>query len=137
MYELIIFLLSIIAALVTQHISIDWKQGPVIASASVSLVFGVTFFFLPAEMFGYNIELIVKSAPVAVMGASFAAMSSGEMIPTKKLMVIAGAVFSLVFLFASPLFQGLGGGLGTTACVSVIMTLGMVKIHKFLSSKIY
>jgi len=137
MYELIIFLLSIIAALITQHISIDWKQGPVIASASVSLVFGVISLFLPAEMFGYNIELLVKSAPVAVMGVSFAAMSSGKMIPSKKLMAVAGAVFSFVFLFASPFFQGLGGGLGTTACISVIMTLGMVKIHKLLSSKIY
>jgi len=136
MYELTILLLSVVAALITQHISINWKQGAVKASAAVSLVFGLAFYFLPSEMLGYNLELLIKTAPVAVMGASFAAMSSAQVISNKKLMTVAGIVFSFVFLFASSFFQGLGGGLGTTACVTVIITLGMVKIYNLIKPRI-
>lgn len=102
------------------------------ASAAVYLIFGIAFYFLPSNILGYNLELLIKNAPVAVMGASFVAMSSEPVIPTKKLMIIASAAFSGIFLFTSSFFQGLGGALGTSACVTVIITLGMVKIYNWV-----
>ncbi|MDP2908206.1 MAG: hypothetical protein Q8N77_00190 [Nanoarchaeota archaeon] len=116
---LAILLLSVAAALITYDLNNKHKLGPVRASSLVSLIFGLIVYFL-------------KINPIygaAVMGASFAAMSTDKVIPNKVLMTICGIIFSLVFFnLSSESFAGFGGRLGTTACISVIMTLGMIKM---------
>lgn len=116
--KLTVLFFSIISVLLTRKISISYKQGPVKASAGVSLIFGLLF------KFGIFNDII----PAVVMGASFAAMSSERVITNRLWMVLAGAIFSFIFIFASDFFEGNGGGLGITACIAVIITLGIMRI---------
>ena len=120
-----IIVISIIAALATQHLSIKNKWGSVRASAFISLIGGIIYYFLSNTG-------IPEATPVVIMGASFAAMSSEKIIPNKKWMFISGIIFSFIFLSTSSLFQGIGGGLGTTACVTVFITLGLLKIKSLI-----
>lgn len=124
----IIFILtiSIVAALATQYLNIKREWGSVKASSFVSLIGGITYYFLSAHI------NIMEATPVIIMGASFVAMSSEKIIPNKKWMFVAGIIFSFVFLSTNSLFQGIGGGLGTTACVTVFITLGLLKIRHLI-----
>lgn len=116
---LAIFLLSVAAALITWELNNKYKLGPVRASSIVSLIFGLIIYFLKINsVYG-----------VAIMGASFAGMSTDKVIPNKILMAVCGIIFSLVFYnLSGEVFAGFGGKLGTTACISVVMTLGVVKM---------
>jgi len=117
--NLIIISLSIIAALVTWELNVKYCFGGVRASSLVSLIAGLIVYFLKLEpVYG-----------LAVMGASFAAMSTEYVIPKRFWIIITGFIFSLVFLnLPSNIFAGLGGKLGTTACISVVMTLGVIRV---------
>lgn len=116
---MLIFLLSIVAALATYELSLKYKFGAVRASSLVSLIAGLILYFLKLNpIYG-----------VAIMGASFAAMSTDKVVPTRFWMFICSLVFAAVFLgLNNNLFAGFGGKLGTTACISVVMTLGVMKI---------
>lgn len=120
-YPLII-LLSIATVLATRELSLKCKLGPVRASSLLSLVAGMIIYFLRFDP--------VYSA--TIIGASFAAMSTDKVIPTRFWMAVSGFIFALIFLNLSPdFFTGFGGKLGTIACLSVVMTLGVRKIARF------
>jgi hypothetical protein len=124
-YEITILATSVVAALLTQELSIPRRFGAVRASAIVSLIFSLVIYIFP----GNNTVLVM---PPVAMGASFVAMSSRKVIPNRKWMIIAGLIFSFVFLLTSPSLEGYGGVLGTGACVSVIMAVGLKEYSKFL-----
>lgn len=111
------------AAVATYYVSIEWKQGPVKASALLSLLVALLFRFAPH---GVSAELAAK-IPAAFFGASFAGMSSKDVIHSYKWMAAAGAIFGVIFTHASGFFTGYGGGLGTTALLSVVMIFGLIK----------
>jgi len=115
----------IVGAVVTQYVSVNLKQGPVKGSALVSLLFALPFYFFPG-LFG----AVGAKLPVAVIGTSFVAMSSTKVIPDWKWMSLAGLFFGLIFLNSSKFFAGFGGGLGTTACLAVTITMGLMRITK-------
>ncbi|MDP2907859.1 MAG: hypothetical protein Q8O03_08020 [Nanoarchaeota archaeon] len=117
--NLIIIGLSIIAALITWELNVKYCLGGVRASSLVSLIAGLIVYFLKLEpIYG-----------VAVMGASFAAMSTEYVIPKRFWMLVCGFIYSIVFInLPSNLFTGFGGKLGTTACMSVVMTLGVIRL---------
>lgn len=118
----LIFLLSIATVLATRELSLKCKLGPVRASSLLSLTAGMIIYFLRFDP--------VYSA--TIIGASFAAMSTDNVIPTRFWMAVSGLIFAMIFLNLSPdFFTGFGGKLGTTACLSVIMTLGVMKIARF------
>jgi hypothetical protein len=64
-------------------------------------------------------------------------MSSGQVIPDKKWMLIAGIIFSGIFLSTNPFFNGLGGALGASAAVTVMIAIGIMKIHNLIRPKLY
>ncbi len=117
--SLIIIGLSIAAALVTWELNVKYCFGGVRASSLVSLIAGLIVYFLKLDpVYG-----------LAVMGASFAAMSTEYVIPKRFWIIITGFIFSIVFSnLPNNLFAGFGGKLGTTACMSVVMTLGVIKL---------
>ncbi|MBU4245458.1 MAG: hypothetical protein ABIF85_03390 [Nanoarchaeota archaeon] len=126
MYEVIIA--SIVAASITYELNNSRGWGPVAASAAVALFFGVIFYVLGAT--GFVDGQLAETIPLAAMGASFAGMSSKKAVPNHMWIAVSGAIFSFVFLFSSPAFAGLGGGLGITACVSVVAARGMMMLLK-------
>ena len=128
-----IFITSVAAALLTQELSIPRKWGAVRASAFVSLLFGLFFFFLSDIDVPIYVDPLLS--PVA-MGASFVAMSSSQVIPDRKWMTVASIIFAALFLISKPTFNGYGGLLGTGACVSVIMVIGIINFYKNLRKSI-
>jgi len=115
----IILGLSVIAALATWELNVKYCFGGVRASSIVSLISGLIVYFSKLD----------PDYGVAVMGASFAAMSTEYVIPKRFWMTICGIVFALIFLnLPDNIFPGFGGKLGTTACISVVMTLGFMRM---------
>ncbi len=128
-YTLVIMIAGVIGAVITQYVNVNLKQGPVKASASVALIFALPFYFFPGLLDFLYIGVSAK-VPVVIIGASFVAMSSVKVIPSWKWMSLGGLIFSIIFLNWSKFFLGFGGGLGTTACLSVIITMGIMRATK-------
>ncbi len=122
MYEIIAA--SIAAAVITYELNVKRKLGSVIASAAVGLFFGAVYAALGSA--GFVEKDLAETIPLAAMGASFAGMSSKEVMPGHGWIALSGAVFSFIFLFSSPVFSGIGGGLGISACISVVITRGAI-----------
>jgi len=121
---------SVSAALITQELNIWRKLGPVKASTFVSLLFGLIFYLIPK--IGAAAQVLPPTIPPVAMGASFVAMSSEKVIPSRKWMLVGGIIFAAVFLLANPTFKGYGGLLGTGACISVVITVGMMRFYNIL-----
>lgn len=101
------------------------KTGPVVASALVSLAAALVF-ALP----GWADPALMRTLSAGVMGASFAGMAGPNVIAHEGRMLIAGLFFGLIFINSAAFFTGFGGGLGTTACLSVVMTSGLIAISE-------
>lgn len=125
LYKVVILLTGVVAAVATQELSIWRRFGAVRASAIVSLFFSLIVYALPS----YDYVLVV---PAVAMGASFVAMSTRRVIPTRQWMALAGFIFGVVFLFTNPQLEGYGGVLGTGACVSVLMSIGLRRLFMFM-----
>ncbi|MBW3003343.1 hypothetical protein KY328_00655 [Candidatus Woesearchaeota archaeon] len=123
--DIVLIIVSKIGATLTHDVSVRAKKGPVLASALLSLVVGLVFYFFPH----LTTPELATAIPVAFIGASFAGMASPKTIPTKY-MPFAGLVFGLIFVNTSKFFTGYGGGLGTTACLSCVITLGLMYMVK-------
>lgn len=124
MFELAIFVISILSALITYEIGTVRNKGAVRASAISGLVFGLPVYLAPAA--GIAVGAFAP-VPAAAFGASFVGMSSGKTIPSRIWIAASAAVFACIFLFSSPAFAGNGGGLGISAFISVITTIGIRK----------
>jgi hypothetical protein len=129
MLEFAIILTSVLAGLLTQELSIYKRLGAVKSSSAVSLAFGLIFFFMSQTQPGYDLPPVMSAV---AMGASFVAMSSIRVIPDRKWMAVACVFFGFIFIVTSPTLKGLGGLLGTGACVSVLVTLGIIRFYNFL-----
>lgn len=118
----VLVLAAIAGAALTYLASHQLKLGAVVASAGLSLLVGLAFGLpvaLPASL---------AAVPVVFMGGSFAGMSAQEVINNTWLMAFAGLAFGLIFVHTSQFFGGYGGGLGTTACMSVMMACGLTRL---------
>ena len=64
------------------------------------------------------------------MGASFVGMVSEKVINNYWILASAGIIFSILYLNTGSYFEGFGGALGTTASISVIVTMGIILFKK-------
>lgn len=126
MNEFILIVTGIIAAVSTYVLSIKYKQGSVRASALLSFIVGVFFFLFPSIVS----QELTYSIPLVFTGASFAGMASHKIIPNIWMMGLSGLIFTVIFLTSSIFFAGYGGGLGTVACISVLVVFGFRRILK-------
>jgi hypothetical protein len=117
----ILILTGILGALGTFIVNNDFDQGAVRASALLSLIVGLFFFSFPEVLPAY----LTKNIPLVFIGASFIGMVSSRVISRYILVGIAGAIFSIIYLNTSEFFAGYGGALGTTAAISVLVSLGL------------
>lgn len=114
--SLVIVGLSALAALLTYVMSINLKQGPVLASAFIGLVAGG---FLP-----FFSDTIGTTLAIVAFGASFVGMSNTERMPTHLGVMVGGVLFGLIFVYSAPYFGGAGGKLGTIAFASTLSLAG-------------
>jgi len=112
---------SAIAATLTFFVNERLGQGPVRASACLSLLVACFFHFFPHSLNPY----LVKNIPVVFIGASFIGMVSVKLISSYLRIGIAGVIFCLIYLNTSRFFTGYGGSLGTAASISLLAVLSL------------
>lgn len=122
----IIIITSIVGVVLTFYVSTKMEHGAVRASAGLSLIVGIFFYLFPAVLSPY----LTHNIPLAFMGASFVGMVSEKIIRNYWPLVLAGIVFSILYLNTGSYFEGFGGALGTTASISVIVIMGIGLLHK-------
>lgn len=117
-----ILLTSIAGAVLTYYFVDKVKWTTVKSSALLSLFFACAAMVLN-NYYPFDHELY----STYFFGASFVGMSS-----TNKLsyfwIAIAGLIYGLLLFAFSDYFAGIGGGLGTTACITVIIVFLISKI---------
>lgn len=119
MLNFLIILTCIISAMLTFYVNEHRKQGPVRASALLSLIVGIIFYLLKGTL----PDDIVANIPVAFIGASFIGMVSYRVLTHMRLVAVAGFIFSLIYINTSHFFKGYGGALGTSASIAVMATM--------------
>ncbi|UZR94299.1 hypothetical protein [Chondrinema litorale] len=141
MYSFIIILTGILGAVLTYFISTELKQGPVRASAGLSLIVALCFYYYAdlIELFGLSVDAqsgIMNEIPLVFIGASFIGMASSEVLHSYILLFVSGLIFSIIYLNTSKFFNGYGGALGTTACISLIASLSLMIYTKRAKEKV-
>lgn len=122
----ILFFTGIISALLTYIVNNKYGQGAVRASAGLSLLVGLFFYLFPEIFTPY----LTKNIPIVFIGATFIGMVSSKVLPSYLLVGFSGFIFSIIYLNESPFFKGYGGALGTTAAISVLVSLSLAVISK-------
>lgn len=106
-----------ISAYVTFVLNNRANVGPVMASAIIGFFGAVVFLYVNGGAYaGY--------APV-IYGASFIGMSSKKTLPSFVMVLSAGMIFGVIYVFNINNFTGIGGRLGLTAFLSVLITTGL------------
>lgn len=121
MNTLLLIVTGIVAAIGTYWGNVQLQQGPVRASAGLSLLVGLLFHFFPDALPSY----LTQHVPVVFIGASFIGMVSSSVVSSYWLIGISGAIFSLIYLNTSKFFTGYGGSLGTAACISLLVAISL------------
>ena len=127
--ELFVLILTGIAGVILTFTTSNLlQQGAVRASAGLSLLVALFFYFFP-NLFS---EYLTHNIPFLFFGASFVGMVSKNLVSNYWALGISGIIFSILYINTGPYFEGFGGALGTTASISVIVILGVIILQKKL-----
>jgi len=119
----IILIAGIFGALSTFYLNNTLQLGGVMASSGISILFGAFFFVFPNLINEY----LTTHIPIVIMGASFIGMASSKIIHQAWVIGISGIIFSTIYLLTGTFFEGYGGGLGTTAAISLCAVYALKK----------
>ncbi|SHI37293.1 hypothetical protein SAMN04487911_101266 [Arenibacter nanhaiticus] len=132
----ILILSGTLGAVLAFVLSNKLNQGPVRASAMLSLVVAGFFYLFPKLLSPH----LTQNIPLLFFGGTFIGMASSKIVSSYRFIGITGMVFSLFFLYASSYFEGYGGALGTAGCISFLVTFAVHKItrkRKIAYAKVY
>lgn len=125
MESLLMVSVATVSAGLTYFIHTKWRLNPVLVSAAIALLVSSL-----CESVSGSGSKLVEMIPFVSIGGTFVGMSTKKKVKTIYPIFIAGFVFSLLFIRSSSLFEGFGGALGISACVSVLAVTGMQKVLK-------
>lgn len=123
---LILVLVGAFSTIVTFILHTKYRQNTVRSSALVG-IFSCLIVFLFSEFLS---DYLIKNIPLIAFGASFIGMVSSSVVSSPFLLGFSGVVFTFVFLNANSVFNGFGGGLGVSACISLLVVLALPVILK-------
>ena len=126
MIEFSLYIVGAVAALVVFILNNNYKMGIVVGSALPSLVFAL--FVLGFE--SYLPLTFTTEAPVIFYGAAFIGMASIKILSSYLLIGISGLLFTFIYIFTAPYFDGFGGALGTTAALCFLPVYGISLLKK-------
>ncbi|MEO9501794.1 MULTISPECIES: hypothetical protein [Flavobacteriaceae] len=129
MNDLIILLTGVIGSVLTYFISTPLKQGAVRASALLSLIVAVFFHFFPNILNSY----LTIHIPFVFIGTSFIGMVSSKTNVNYFQLILAGCLFSLIYLHKGDVFSGYGGALGTIAGIALLTSFGFSALFSNIS----
>nr|WP_321228358.1 hypothetical protein [uncultured Psychroserpens sp.] len=122
----ILFLAGGISSIATFVLQVNFKQGAVRASALIGVLVGVFVLLFPKSLSPY----LTENLPLVCFGASFIGMVSSKVLSNYFLIGISGIIFTIIFLNTSTYFHGFGGGLGSAACIGLLVTLSIPILKK-------
>ena len=129
--EIFILLISgLLGAVVTFYLNNRLPLGGVMSSSLVAVVAACIFIIFPS----LTNEFLSTHIPLVIMGASFVGMATFEVIQQYRIIALSGILFSIIYLFSSSFFEGFGGGLGTTAAISLYAVLASKDLKKSVPS---
>ncbi len=128
MEEITLLFVSIFGAISTFFVSQKFDISSVFTSAFLSFLVAIACHFLSGTLS----ESLEKNIPIVFIGASFVGMTSPKIISQMRWIALAGLFFGFIYMNASHYFSSHGGGLGTTAALSVIVSLGLIDMFHAL-----
>ena len=135
MNTIILFLSAYLGIGLTYYLKRTFEMNTVRAS-SISIIAGCCIQFLLYKAFPDHTVLL--KVPYVVCGASFCGMSSSGILKNKFWAIGCGTIYTLIFMASALIFKGIGGGLGTGACLAVLMSRGLIMfattVEKFILS---
>ncbi|MCG1036979.1 hypothetical protein [Polaribacter sargassicola] len=114
------------SAVATFVLQIKWKQSPVRSSAIVGVIASVSVLLFPKILSTY----LTENIPLVCFGASFIGMVSSKVVSNHFLIGISGVIFTIIYFNTSTYFNGFGGGLGSAACIALLVTLSIPILKK-------
>ena len=121
MNTIIIIITGVLGATLTFYVNEHLKQGAVRASAVLTLIVSLFFYSFPDLLNPY----LTQNIPTAFIGASFVGMVSSKAVSNYRWLIIAGIIFSIIYINKSTFFRGYGGALGTSAFIAVLATMAI------------
>lgn len=122
-----VFIVFIVGSLATYYINVHHKTTVVVASSLVGLTFAL---ILP------NIFTDGHYLAIALFCGTFIGMSTPSKLSSKTSVTIASVIGTIIYLYTSPYFAGLGGKLGLIAFGATIATAGIYNLKSHLEEKI-
>lgn len=123
--EYILYSFGAIAALLTFLLQHKMKMNVVVASALPSFVLALLFHFIHFEW--------SDSVLTVVFTASFVGMSATNFNSLE--IALAGVISSFLVLNFPLMYTGFGGGMGTSAFLSIIFCFGLVTLYTRVKAK--
>ncbi|MGJ8733711.1 MAG: hypothetical protein ACSHW4_11215 [Cellulophaga sp.] len=117
----VLLLIGSLSAIVTFLLQFKYKQSAVRASALVGVLSGGFVFIFPNLLPTY----FSHHLPLVCFGASFIGMVSSSVTKSYWVISISGVIFTVLYLNTSTYFTGFGGGLGSAACIALLVTLAI------------
>jgi tetrahydromethanopterin S-methyltransferase subunit C len=141
MESIILILVGIVAAIITYLLNTKFNLGAIRASALPTLIVSTFLYLFPQLLSNYlNINI-----PIVFIGCSFIGMVTSQQLSTYTGLALASIIFTTLYLNTSAFFNGYGGALGTSACISLLvvlcipqlknkrkLTIGLLQFRKFI-----
>lgn len=112
--DLLILVITILAALITFYIHHELGLGPFIASGLVGVIAAL---------------VLSPEKAAAAYTASFVGMSAQSVLPAMHIVVFAGLIIGGLVIITRPVFAGWGGKGGITAASAALITI--LVVHYF------
>lgn len=116
---ILLIIISFAGSLGTFYCSKRFGWNPVRSSAGLSFIVALFLKIFPTLLSSY----LTETVPVVFIGSTFVGMVSVKQTSSYFGIAFAAGIYSVIFLYSSQYFEGYGGALGTTACVSLLVIL--------------
>jgi len=81
-------------------------------------------------------QTILQKIPYLACGASFCGMSSSKILKNWPWVIFCGMAYAWIFTTSASTFKGIGGGLGTGACMATLACYGLMILAETIKNRI-
>lgn len=120
-HTVILIFTGVFGSLLTYYFNNKLKLGGVLSSSLLTCIVAGFIHFFPT----YIPEQLANHIPLIFIGSSFVGMVSSNQLSTFIGVSLSGLVYSLIYINTSQFFDGFGGALGTSACISLLVIMSI------------
>ena len=123
MFTITTYLSSIFGVYFTFILKRKFEINTVRAS-SITIVCACVIEFMLTK--GFPVQTAFSKLSYPACSGSFCGMSSSKLIKNDFWAIACGLLNAWIYTAAAPVFKGIGGGMGTSACVAVLACYGIM-----------